>query len=114
MVDATIYDIASKTLLFRAPGVDFIKSKATPVNLTEQLRQDRSTGFNRASENLLTNLTAELDSFSEKVKNAPTEYEVVSRAGYSGGGSSDYLLLFAMAVLLVYRTYAQVFESSNT
>ncbi|MCB2147342.1 MAG: rhombotarget lipoprotein [Deltaproteobacteria bacterium] len=33
MVDAAVYDIKSRVRLFRAPGVSYVKSTATPVNL---------------------------------------------------------------------------------
>ena len=45
MVDMAVYDIASRKLLFRAPGISYIKGLATPVNLREQLRNDSSAGF---------------------------------------------------------------------
>src|ERR1039458_4908734 len=38
MLDGAVYDIASRKLLFRAPGLSTVKGSATPVNLSEQLR----------------------------------------------------------------------------
>lgn len=35
MVDATVYDIQSRKMLFRAPGTSHITSSATPINLSE-------------------------------------------------------------------------------
>lgn len=99
MVDASVYDIASRKMLFRAPGISHIKSHATPVNLSEQLRKDSITGFKQASENLVENLAIQLELFKEKVKESPGDYQIVHRPGYTGGGNLDsaYLLLLALA-----------------
>ena len=93
MVDAAVYDVASRKLLFRAPGVSHIKSKATPVNLSEQLRHDSLAGFTDASTTLITNLDEQLARFQERVKASPQDFQVVRRAGSTGGGSVDALLL---------------------
>ncbi|TQV75993.1 rhombotarget lipoprotein [Exilibacterium tricleocarpae] len=102
MIDATVYDIASRKLLFRAPGVHHIDSLATPVNLSEQLRNDSLKGFQKASENLTENLEFELASFRQKVKQAPADYQVVRRSGYAGGATNPYglLLLAGLGVWL--------------
>ncbi|MDH5410858.1 MAG: rhombotarget lipoprotein, partial [Alphaproteobacteria bacterium] len=36
MVDAAVYDIASRKMLFRAPGVSQVKGSATPINQSEE------------------------------------------------------------------------------
>jgi rhombotail lipoprotein len=87
MVDATVYDIASRKMLFRAPGTNHIKSSATPVNLSEKLRTDSLDGFRAASDDLVVNLQNELESFKVKVKEKPQEYIVEHKQGYTGGGS---------------------------
>ncbi len=93
LMDATVYDIQSRAMLFRAPGVSHIKGRSTPVNLSEQLRDDSLKGFEQASEQLVVNLDKELNAFRERLKDAPEKYEVVRRAGYTGGGSVDTLFL---------------------
>jgi rhombotail lipoprotein len=96
MVDAAVYDIASRKMLFRAPGVSHIEGKSTPVNLSEQLREDSIEGFRLASDNMVANLKIQLEKFQQTVKDAPEEYQVVHREGYTGGGSVDFLLLLAI------------------
>lgn len=61
MLDAAVYDIRSRKLLFRAPGISRVKNSATPVNLTEKLRLDRDEGFRLAAAELVTNLHRELE-----------------------------------------------------
>ena len=97
MLDAVVYDIKSRKMLFRAPGTHHIKGKATLVNLSEKLRADSETGFNEAAKSMIANLDQQLVLFKEKVKERPAEYKVVRTSGYSGGGSFD---LTALAMVL--------------
>lgn len=96
MVDAAVYDIQSRKMLFRAPGISHIKGLATPVNQTQELRTDSLKGFQEASADLIQNLDIQLELFKEKVKEMPEEYKIVHKSGYTGGGSLDgpYIFLF--------------------
>ena len=93
MLDAVVYDIKSRKMLFRAPGTHHIKGKATLVNLSEKLRANSEEGFNEAAKSMITNLDQQLAVFKEKVKERPEEYKVVRTSSYSGGGSVDLLVL---------------------
>lgn len=97
MMDAAVYDIASRKMLFRAPGTSQVKGSATLVNLPEQLREDSAEGFRLAADNLVVNLHDQLQRFQEKVKEQPEEYVVRHKAGYRGGGSLGGA--FALALL---------------
>jgi rhombotail lipoprotein len=99
MVDATVYDIKSRKMLFRAPGTSYIKSMATPVNLSEQVRKDSLKGFKLASKKLVINLEEQLRLFKEKVKEAPQDYRIIHKPGYTGGGSLDISFLIFMMLL---------------
>ncbi len=96
MVDVVVYDIKSQKMLFRAPGISHIKGLSTPINISEELREDSVKGFESASEDLIVNLDLQLNLFKEKVKDLPEEYKIIHRPGYTGGGSIDivFLLLF--------------------
>lgn len=99
MLDAVVYDIKSRKMLFRAPGTSHIKGHATPVNLSEELRADSESGFNEASKQMIVNLDQQLALFKEKVKERPTEYKVVHSPGYTGGGGIDLITLALFAIL---------------
>ncbi len=99
MVDATVYDIKSRKMLFRAPGTSHIKSMATPINLSEQVRKDSLKGFKLASRKLVINLEEQLRLFKEKVKEAPQDYQIIHKPGYTGGGSLDISFLIFMMLL---------------
>ncbi|MGB5966284.1 MAG: rhombotarget lipoprotein [Sulfurimonadaceae bacterium] len=102
MVDAVVYDIKSRKLLFRAPGLSYIKGTATPINLSEELREDSTEGFKLASRDLIVNLDIQLQLFKEKIKDAPEEYKIMHKPGYAGstgGGSVDTLMLLFMGLI---------------
>jgi rhombotail lipoprotein len=99
MMDAVVYDIASRKLLFRAPGISQIKASATPVNLNEELRDDSEHGFDQAATNMVTNLQVELADFKDRVKSSPTEYKITTKPGYTGAGALDGFDLALFAAL---------------
>ena len=105
MVDAAVYDIKSKKLLFRAPGVSHIKSKATPVNLSEQNRLDSLAGFKVASNDLVINLEEQLGLFKQKVKESPQDFKVAHKPGHTGGGSLDLIFLLIISTFLGLRVW---------
>lgn len=89
MLDAVVFDIPSRKLLFRAPGTSLVKGSATPVNLGEQLRLDSEQGFKEAASDLVVNLKDQLERFKQKVKSHQGDPEVivVQKPGYTGIGS---------------------------
>jgi len=91
MLDTAVYDIASRRLLFRAPGTSRIKGAATPVNLNEELRRDSERGFQRAATNMVANLQTELARFRERVKQSPEEFKIVRKPGYTSAGANGWL-----------------------
>jgi len=98
MVDAAVYDIASRKMLFRAPGVSQVKGSATLVNQSEELRADSDKGFTLAADDLVVNLNGELERFKVKVKERPEQIKVTRSAGYTGGGDlgSGFAILFLL------------------
>ena len=85
LMDAAVYDIKSRKMLFRAPGVSTVKGSAAPVNVAEELRRDSQKGFELAANDLKSSLTQQLEEFKTKVKESPAEYQVVQRPEYKGG-----------------------------
>lgn len=77
LMDAVVYDIKSRKMLFRASGTSHTKSNATPVNLAGKLRADSESGFDKAAKDMIVNLDEELARFREKVKENPAEFKVV-------------------------------------
>lgn len=97
LMDTVVYDIASKKMLFRAPGTSIVKGRSTPVNLSEELRADSLKGFEQAAKNMIVNLDVELAKFREKAKQNPEQIKVVrSSISSGGGGAMDLWTLVAM------------------
>lgn len=105
MIDAAVYDINSRKMLFRAPGTSQVKGSSTIVNLSEELRKDSVEGFKLATPNLLKNLATQLERFKIKVKERPEEVKIKYSRGYSGGGYFEswfaglFIILLGIAAL---------------
>ena len=87
MIDAAVYDIPSRKLLFRAPGISTVQTRSTFMNQSEELRDTSEQGFEKAATNMVAELKVQLPDFQDRVKKSPTEYKVVHKPGYSGGGA---------------------------
>ncbi|MBV7537646.1 rhombotarget lipoprotein [Duganella sp. sic0402] len=104
MLDASVFDVRSRQLLFRAPGTSRVKGSASLAGVSEKARAAGSEGYERAVDQLVPQLQSELDQFRERIKNNAA-YQVENKAGYQGGGSLGWISL-AMALLLGGVAYA--------
>ncbi len=107
LMDAAVYHIPSRRMLFRAPGTSGIKHSATPVNLEEELRRDGEEGFAQATKELIRNLDEQLTLFRERVKSEPESFTVVRKTGYTGGGALDVFTVALAAGLGGYALWAR-------
>jgi rhombotail lipoprotein len=102
LLDTVVYDVASRKMLFRAPGTHHVKGRTTLANLTEQLRLDSETGFSEAAKDMTANLDIQLAVLKDKIKERPEEYKVVRTPEYvgrTGGGSIDEIMLALLIAL---------------
>jgi rhombotail lipoprotein len=89
-VDAAVYDIASRALLFRTAGTDVRGSKATPVETPEAMRLQGDASLEGAVDDLIVNLSAGLKAFGEQAAKGTVRgqgtpaIEVTAAPGYSG------------------------------
>lgn len=103
LLEAVVYDIPSRKLLFRAPGANLTQANTTLVGLNDRLREDSAKGFETAAVDLTKNLKAELEAFRERVKKAPEEVRIEHKPGYSGGGSLGAWFAGVLALLALAR-----------
>lgn len=108
LLDAAVYDIKSRRLLFRAPGTSVVKSRDTLVSNAEKVRENSVAGFELAAQDLISNLGTELENFKTRVQNRPAEYQVSMRNGYSGSGATGAGFLVIGGLLLVLRRRRRV------
>lgn len=108
MLDAVVLDVASRKLLFRAPGRSVVKGSATPVSVEKARREDRMEGFALAAADLTTNLDRELTAFPQRIRDSEGEITVqrtaeydrrVAASGGNGAGAVDPLTLAVAAAL---------------
>jgi rhombotail lipoprotein len=99
LMEAAVYDIRSRHLLFRAPGASQVHSTSTMVAAPQELRAASSSGFDQATDDLIKNLQVQLELFRERAKRAPETVKIEHRPGYTGGGASG--AWFAAAILVL-------------
>lgn len=98
MIEAVVYDIGSRSLLFRAPGANQTRRGSTAFELGENRRRDSAKSLELASADLTINLNAELSRFMTRVKEGKSNVKVEHREGYTGGGSADALLIIGLVL----------------
>jgi rhombotail lipoprotein len=97
-VDTAVFDIKSKKMLFRAPGINKLEKRTTAVGIDDTLAKKSLEGFGLAVTDMTVNLDAELARFKVRVKEEKVA-KVEHRKGYSGGSISYYLLVLLLVVL---------------
>lgn len=101
-VDTAVFDVASRKMLLRAPGVSDTEKSSTLVEVTEGARQNSEEGFELAMTNMSANLAVELDGFKERIKQDKS-VQITRSEGYGGGGAIQFPLLLALAAFLAGR-----------
>lgn len=82
LMDAALFHIPSRKMLFRASGTNHIKNTATPINLSEQAREDSLSGFRQASMDLTTNLQDKLYYFRKAIRSRSGKFKLKLKPGY--------------------------------
>lgn len=115
LMDAVVYDIRSRTLLFRAAGESTVKGWSSPVNVDRKRRKFAADGFEKATDNLIVNLNTSLARFAEEAKSGTVQgpgtpavamYDaegeripVLPRGSSGGGGGGGALGVFEIAAV---------------
>ena len=66
VVDAVVYDIQSRALLFRAAGESTVKGRSSPLNVERKRRKFAAAGFEEATETLIVQLNTALVYFEKQ------------------------------------------------
>jgi rhombotail lipoprotein len=82
LMDAALFHIPSRKMLLRASGVNHLKNSATPINLSEQAREDSLNGFRQASMDLTKNLQASLYHFRREIRSQSGKFKLKLKPGY--------------------------------
>ena len=68
VLDAVVYDIASRAMLFHATGINEEKASSTPIEATRAMRKLSEKDFDEATDSLIANLGTALGQFREQAK----------------------------------------------
>ncbi|XOV89191.1 MAG: rhombotarget lipoprotein [Pseudomonadota bacterium] len=104
-VDTSIFDVATRKLLFRAAGTNVMSSTSTLVNSTTETRKAREESFALAMADMANNLADEYNRFEARIKQDKSVI-VASRSGGAGSMGVLSLLVLLTAVLLRQRRRA--------
>jgi rhombotail lipoprotein len=95
MVDAAVFDVRSRKLLFRAPGTSQVKGSSTLAGYSKEVRGAQSDGYAQAVDQMIPQLQAQLAGFKERAKSDPAIQ--VDRSQYRGGhGAGSFGWLAAL------------------
>ena len=89
LMEAVVYDIRSRSLLFRAPGASVIKGRASLVRSAEKMQDASGQGFSDAAADLTINLADQLERFKIRLKEEPEAAIITHKPGYTGAGSLE-------------------------
>lgn len=93
LVDAAVFDMTTRSLLFRAPGTSQIKGSSPLVKFAEASREARGEGYRQAVDDLIPRLNTQLEAFRVRVKEEKVA-RIVEKPGYNrGSGSVDLATL---------------------
>jgi rhombotail lipoprotein len=66
LMDVVVYDVASRTLLFRSAGESVLQAYAAPIGAGEVKRKQSEIGFERAADSLIANIKTSFDEFAKQ------------------------------------------------
>lgn len=97
LLEASVFDVNSRQLLFRAPGVHTIERKFGTFAEADGIERDhRERGFAAAMDHLVGNLHSELNHFQHAIRTMPESVEIVHRPGYTGAGALPHSWIAAL------------------
>lgn len=101
-VDTAVFDMGTRSLLFRAPGADRLETRSTLVDTAEVRRKAMAESFEKAMAAMTVNLNTELDRFRTRVEQEKVAV-VTYKPGHEkqGGGAVGPLFLLALAAWLL-------------
>ena len=111
-VDTAVFDVKSKKMLFRAPGINKVDQRSTAVGIDDTLNNQSNSSFNLAVDDMIVNLDAELGSFKSRVKEEKIA-NVNHKNGTSSGSVFWLLALLAGGLILKYSQQARFCKNAS-
>jgi rhombotail lipoprotein len=99
-VDTAVFDIKSRKMLFRAPGISKLEKRTTAIGIDETLAEKSMQGFDLAVTDMTKNLDDELARFKVRVKQEKIA-NVEHRSNYSGEAIDIQFCLLLLIMLFI-------------
>jgi rhombotail lipoprotein len=104
-VDTAVFDVSTRKLLLRAPGLDQAGANSTIVEAGRVMRETRDASFVRAMDDMSANLDRELEAFHTRLREQPQSVRVSGRL--RDGGSPAWTLLLTLFAAAASRRYRE-------
>lgn len=88
LLDISVFDVASRKLLFRAPGTSQINGGASMANYSERARAAQIEAYGKAVDDLIPKLTSEIESFRARLATAG-DIQLSPQPGYRIGAKAE-------------------------
>ncbi|MGX5175335.1 rhombotarget lipoprotein [Aliikangiella sp. IMCC44653] len=106
-VDTAVFDVKTRKLLFRAPGMHADSRNHSAVGFEKGNREMRVNSFKLASQQMAQNLTLELEKFKQKVKQGQEVKVEYDKSYYRSGGGSFGVLSSLLLIGFVFKSKKQ-------
>ncbi len=113
LMEAVVYDIPSRSLLFRAPGTSTVQNHSTLIRTDDFLRTASAKSIEEAAAQMTANLSQELELFKVRAKEEPQNVRIEHKPGYTGGGAVDGAFAAALALLFFGAGFATFARTRN-
>lgn len=104
-VDTAVFDVKSRKMLFRAPGISKLEESSTAIKVDAVMAKKSAEGFGLAVDDMNKNLDAELARFRTRVKEEKVA-KIERRPGYTGGSMTWATLFVLFGAIAMKRGYA--------
>ncbi len=99
-VDTAVFDVRSRKMLLRAPGVSSLTKRSTAIGVDSVMAQKSLQGFNIAFDDMIKNLDGELTQFRARAKKGKT-VKIRHQQGYSSGGGINIFFIMFLALFSI-------------
>ncbi len=111
-VDTSVFDLRTRKLLLRAPGLHHLERRSTAVEGDKVVLASREQGLRMAMNEMTMRLDTELGALQQRLREGQAPMTIVDAQGRAAGASGVMLLLgLVSAALLRCRRRNQVFTS---
>lgn len=103
-IDTAVFDVRSRKLLMRAPGVSKLTKRSTAIGVDSVMMQKSLQGFDLAFDDMIKNLDIELSRFMDRVQQG-NSVKITNQQAYSAAGNFNNCLSLFLLSIVVFRRF---------